>query len=139
MKITLTNLKKIYTLEQLKELDLGSPIYDIGERGGHLGFAGIHVANRIGVSSNYLPKNYGVYCNYLGGGIRGALTHSGFDDKISIRKKQLLEALADACKRVYNDIELELGLFDDTDADGETNWNNVATKKARESGTISGY
>ena len=140
MKITLTNLKKIYTLEQLKELDMGSPIYDIGERGGHLGFAGIHVANRIGVSSNYLPKSYGVYCNYLGGGIRGALTHSGFDDKISIRKKQLLEALADACKRVYINIEADMGLIDEYDEySGEPNWNNMATNTARNNGTVSAY
>lgn len=139
MKLTLTNLKKIQTLAELKELELGNPIYDIGDRGGHLGFSGHKVAEKVGVNQMYLPKNYGVYCNYLGGGIRGALTPSGFDVMITGRKKQLLEALAEACKRVYNDIELELGLFDDTDEDGETNWNNVATKKVRESGIVSGY
>ena len=140
MKMTLTNLKKIQTLSELKELELGSPIYDIGDRGGHLGFNGINVANKVGVLSNYLPKSYGVYCNYLGGGVRGALTHSGFDIKIVGRKQKLLEALADACKRVYINIEADMGLIDEYDEYiGEPNWNNMATNTARNNGTVSAY
>jgi len=140
MKITLTNLKKINTLEQLKELDMGSPIYDIGGRGGNLGFIGINVANRIGVLSNYLPRNFGVHCNYLGGGVRGSLIPSDFDIKIVGRKRQLLEALGEACKRVYLNLEGGSGLNDEYDEySGEPNWEAIATNTARKNGTTSAY
>ena len=140
MKITLTNLKKINTLEQLKELDMGSPFYDIGYRGGHLGFRGIDVANRLGIDYANIPSSFGVYCNYLGGGVRGALVVSDFNVNVKGRKKQLLEAVGEACKRVYINIEGGSGLNDEYDEhSGEPNWEAMATNRARLKGILSAY
>jgi len=131
MKITLTNLKKIYRLEELNSLDMGKAFYDIGHRGGHLGFRGVDVANRLGINPLLLPISFGVYCNYLGGGVRGVLVVSDFNVNVKGRKRQLLEAIGQACRRVYNDIELELGVLDE--------WDEIATKQARDNGIISAY
>jgi len=131
MKITLTNLKKINTLEELNLLDMGKAFYDIGHRGGHLGFRGIDVANRLGINPLLLPTSFGVYCNYLGGGTCGALVVSDFNVNVKGRKRQLLEAIGQACRRVYNDIELETGVFDE--------WNELATNQARKNNIISAY
>jgi len=140
MKITLTNLKKINTLEELNLLDMGKAFYDIGYRGGHLGFRGIDVANRLGINYSNIPTSFGAYCNYLGGGIRGALVVSDFNVNVKGRKKQLLEAVGEACKRVYLNLEGDSGLNDEYDEHtGEPNWETMGTNRARLKGIVSGY
>jgi hypothetical protein len=86
-----------------------------------------------------LPNKFGAYCNYLGGGIRGSITQSDFSDTVQGRKRALLEALSEACVRVYNDIENDMGMNETEDDDGEIVWDALATKQAREAGIVSGY
>ena len=139
MKMTLTNLKKINTLAELQSLQIGAVSYDIGGRGGTLGFRSAAVAERVKVPVQYMPSMFGAYCNYLGGGIRGAMQHTDFDKLIVGRKRLLLEALGEACIRVYLNLEAEDGLIEENDDDGEINWDNVATNVARANGTKSAY
>lgn len=136
---TLKQINKVQTLEQLNALNIGTVDYEFGYRGGNLGFHGSDVAESFKIDSNYLPRMYGAYCNYLGGGIRGAISPSGFSDSVPEVKAKRLRALADACIRVYNNLEDESGLNDTEDEDGDTNWDALATKGARRSGIVSAY
>jgi hypothetical protein len=133
MKIS--QLNKIQSVSGLEELGIGKLQYDIGGRGGYLGFYGSDVAAALNVNANDLPGKFGVYCNYLGGGIRGAVTASGYNKACS--KAALLDALSAACKRAYVNAEAELN--DETYEDGDTNWDAIATKAARAAGTKSAY
>ena len=136
-KLTLRAIKKIQTLDDLRDLDLGIKGDGPGYRGGTLGVSGSRLAWALNIPENFLPPNYGVYCNYLGGGIRGALGESGYNPNIPISKQKLLDELAQAVKRVYTNLEGEAGLLDDEYPDGETNWDNLATKTARKAGVKS--
>lgn len=140
-KITISQLNKIETLEDLEALqdELGRLDYEIGYRGGHLGFNGNNIAGYIGVDESDLSNGYGCGCNYLGGGLRGSIFASGYNKEVTGRKAQWLNALADACIRVYNWIEQGEGLQAEEDADGETNWDNVGTKSSRNAGIVSAY
>ena len=137
--ITIKQIKKAQTISDLENLGIGSLKYDISYRGGHLGFSNSDVASAIGISYADLPNYFGAYCNYLGGGIRGAICTSDFNGNISGRKRQLLVEIAEACKRVYENIENEAGLNDDYNDDGDTNWNAKATNAVRNAGITSAY
>jgi len=137
MKLNLTNLRKIKTLDELEKLDIGPINVEVGHRGGHLGFRGEDVATAINVDASYLPKNYGAYCNYLGGGLRGAVCASGFDRAITGREAQLLNELAEACKRAY--VNAEGPMNNEVDEDGEINWEAKGTNASRRAGIERAY
>jgi len=137
--LTIRELKKVRTYEDLEGLGIGRVYCDIGGRGGGIGFYGSDVAEAVGVSECDLPSKFGAGCNYLGGGVRGSIFGSTWNEKeITGRKAQILGALADACVRVYENAENESGLNDDGE-DGEPNWDAQATKGARQAGIQSAY
>jgi hypothetical protein len=133
----LKDIRNAQSIEDLENLGLGSVYCDISYRGGGLGFYSSKVAEVIGLSESDLPSKFGAGCNYLGGGIRGSIFPSGFNTEIQGRKKQLLETIAEACVRVYKNLETESGMNDDDD--DEQNWEAIATQAARNSGIISAY
>jgi hypothetical protein len=126
---TLKQIKEINTLEELESLGM-SVFYDISHRGGGVGFYGGELSEHFKINPSLLPNKFGAYCNYLGGGIRGSITQSDFSDTVQGRKRALLEALSEACVRVYNDIENDMGMNETEDDDGEIVWDALATKQA---------
>ena len=130
-------LKKVNTIDDLNELGIGRVIADISHRGGGLGFYARDVAEAFKVPVEYLPGNFGAGCNYLGGGVRGAIFASGFDKMITGRKAELLNELSAACIRAYEHAEGEMN--NELDEDGDTNWDAVATKASRRAGITSAY
>ena len=129
-------LDKVQTLEQLESLGIGRIYYDVGYRGGDLGFAALDVAKWAGVDPNWLPRMFGCMCNYLGDGVRGAIYASDFDDRIPEAQASKLRALGEACVRVYESIETNDldGYNNEIDGDSEPNWDAKATKAARAAG-----
>ena len=137
--LTVKEIRKVETIEGLDGLGIGRIECDISHRGGGIGFWGSDVASALEVNENDLPRKFGAGCNYLGGGIRGSISGSGFNEKnITGKKAQILSALADACVRVYENVENESGLNSDYE-DGETNWDAQATKASRKAGIKSAY
>ena len=138
--ITLKQLEKVKTLEDLQGLGIGELCVDISYRGGGVGFRNSDISRALDVSEYYLPRKFGAGCNYLGGGMRGSIFPSDYSDEITDRRKrQLLDAIAAACVRVYESIENEAGLNTEESPDSETNWEAIATRKARQSGITSAY
>lgn len=135
---TLKQLNSVQTLSDLEALKIGNVIYDLSFRGGYLGFHGWEVAEHFKLDMFYLPRKFGAYCNYLGGGVRGAVSPSDFG-AVPKKKSDLLKALGEACVRVYINLENEDSMNDEVDSEGETNWDAIATNKARESGIRSAY
>ena len=131
-------INAIQTPEDFCSIGLPLDVINISERGGYLGFSISSLDTFLDISSVYLPGHVGAYCNYLGGGLRGTIQTSNYSDKITGRKKQLLDAILQACKRVYINIESESGLTSETD-DGETNWENTGTNACRAAGINSAY
>jgi hypothetical protein len=131
MSITVKQLKAVVTLDQLEALNIGQCQYDISGRGGYLGFYGQDVSRFLEIDDSFLPPKFGVYCNYLGGGLRGSLCTASFSKNVPAKKARLLSALVDACKRVYENVENDEGLNAETYLDGNTNWNAVGTKASR--------
>lgn len=136
--ITLKKLNAVQTLDDLQKLNIGNVDYDLSHRGGYLGFKDTDVANSLNVDGGLLPNKFGAYCNYLGGGMRGSIVGSNFDKRITGNKAKRLEALANACVRVYKDMEDEAALNDE-DVEGDVNWDAIATNAARGAGIISAY
>lgn len=114
-------------------------IADISYRGGNLGFYGSFIAEFVGTDDWLLPRSFGAYCNYLGGGLRGTINASDFSNDITGSTRELLKAIANACVRAYNYYENEEGLQDEVDEDGETNWENAGTNASRKAGVVSAY
>ncbi|NQT22342.1 MAG: hypothetical protein HQ579_02770 [Candidatus Omnitrophica bacterium] len=137
MENKLKNVKSCETVESLGALGIGELVYDIGCRGGSLGFYGSDVAEFAGCSESDLPGKYGCYCNYLGGGVRGAVVASGYSGKVGAKAAKLLDAIAEACKTAY--VNAENGLNDEVYEDGDINWDALATQSARKSGMVSAY
>ena len=136
----IARIKKVKTVEDLQELNIGNVIVDVSSRGGKLGFRSGDVANAADVPISYLPvSGYGVFCNYLGGGLRGSIVNSGFSPAVKGAKAKLLNELAAACKKAYLSTEDDSGLCDETYPDGDTNWESLGTKKCREAGLVSAY
>ena len=139
-----TELKKINTYEEFESFckDNGlNPIVDIGGRGGKLGVHGSTLASAIGVNEYNIPNKVGAFCNYLGGGLRGAVSCSnGFQNHgVPKRKAELLDAFCEMCKRVYENVENESGMNDEFDEDGEINWEAKGTNASRNAGIVSAY
>ena len=110
---------------------------DVSHRGGGVGFSCFDAENFLEIDNNLLPRNNGAYCNYLGGGLRGSICLSNYSPKIKGRKKILLDAILQACKRIYFYIESPLN--EEEDSDGETNWDAVGTAAVRRAGVKSAY
>jgi len=142
-KQLLKKLNAIQTYEDLESLaGLGEIACEISHRGGGLGFYGDNVASwdaLENVHADDLPNKFGAGCNYLGGGLRGAIFESGFSKDIEGSDREILEALQAACVRVYEDVENEGRLNDETYEDGETNWEAAGTKSCRAGGVVSAY
>lgn len=136
-KVTLTQIKKVNNLQDLKDLGIGNVYCDISHRGGGVGLYASAVAEHLNIPVSYLPRYVGAYCNYLGGGMRGAITSGGYNTAVSKAKAKILDALQDAAKRVYLNIEGDAN--DEVDDDGEINWDAKATNAARRAGVVSAY
>ena len=119
---------------RLEALGIGQLDYDIGYRGGTLGFRSSTVAAAFGIDENLLPRHIGAFVNYLGGGLRGSICTSTYSKEITGKKKELLDELLAACKRAYESLENGSGLNDDKYPDGDTNWEAQGTKAARAAG-----
>lgn len=128
-------------------------LFEVSHRGGHCGaYAGDVVAVLFPNHSDAwrdsldekLPGKVGVYCNYLGGGLRGAIAASASIEEMEahgIAKgvARQLAAFMDACGERYLEMENELGLNDETYPDGDTNWDAFGTNRVRKTGVISAY
>lgn len=125
----------------------GEADYEISHRGGHYGFDSGYLVDALfpNVSDSVrekilsgMPRKYGVYCNYLGGGIRGAVSSSGFASDLPKYVQKALSEIADHCKSSYHVIESEMGLIDEG-TDDEPNWDNIASNASRAAGVKSAY
>lgn len=134
---------------QLEEA--GKALIDLGHRGGHYGFKSGVVVGALFPELDYdeaeeldgnLPNKIGAFCNYLGGGIRGAVCGSASQSDLEAHgvKPEHAEKLAEfieLCKDRY--IELEGDLNAEEYEDGDTNWDAIATNSARKAGVVSAY
>jgi hypothetical protein len=111
--VKLSEINNAGSIEELNELGIGEVVCEISYRGGGLGFRGVDVARELDIDEGDLPRNFGVGCNYLGGGVRGAVVASGYNKKVSADKAKVLDALSEACKRAYLNAEQEAGIEDD--------------------------
>lgn len=126
--------------------------YDIGYRGGHYTIDASDALYIAGFTGDYdekcailesLPGKIGAGCNYLGGGLRGAIvgTVGSADEfvKHGVPEKyaQKLFLLVKAIKQRYEDIEN--GMNDEYDAYGEPNWDAIGTNANRRAGVTSAY
>lgn len=139
MAITIKALKSVQTIEELEDLNVGYLQYDIGYRGGYIGFSGAHVSEALGIPEWQLTGKVGAYVNYLGGGIRGSVCVSEFHQVENARKARLVEELVEACKRAYINAENETSMNDEVFEDEETNWDAVGTNAARIAGISRAY
>lgn len=138
--ISTKTLDKVKTYEAFFNLITKMGFHEAGEisyRGGKLGVNGAQLAKYLHISEGDLPRNYGAYCNYLGGGVRGAIVSSGYNNELPEKKKEWLEAFAEMCTRAYESVENGAGLNDDEE--DEPNWDARATKASREAGIVSAY
>lgn len=83
-----------------------------------------------------MPQNFGAFCNYLGGGIRGAVCRSSFSEELPKSIKAKLDDFGKECVRRY--LELEREWLDSGDAFTDE-WNEEATRKVRANGIISAF
>jgi len=122
--------------------------YDIGGRGGTYGAPADYVVEalfptleqeKINEIVNMLPNKVGVHCNYLGGGLRGALVRSDYDKALPAKYAKRIDAFTRECKARYLAIENDGGLNDETYPDGDTNWEALGTNASRRAGVESGY
>jgi hypothetical protein len=137
--ITIKEIKRVKTLEDLENLGIGDVYSDISHRGGGVGFKNTVLANYLAIDYFLLPNCFGAGCNYMGGGIRGSIFPSTFNSLIKGKIANILTELALACVRVYEDIENENSLNDELDADGETNYDALATNAVRTNGLTNAY
>lgn len=124
---------KLELLEDKDEVDI-----EIGHRGGHYGLKAEKVLGFLGidVGLDLLPDNVGVYCNYLGGGLRGAITGGGYSERIGVKEAKKLDDFISACKQRYEEIESEWA--EDPEAFTDE-WREAGTKSCRDTGIVSAY
>jgi hypothetical protein len=124
-------MKKQEFMQNLPVFD----IMDISHRGGTLGWYSStieeYIMDMTGINVYYLPSKTGVFCNYLGGGIRGRIQESEYHHAPKKAHKFLAWAVEHA-KQEYERIENEGGLNNEEYEDGETNWDAIATNRVRQ-------
>ena len=114
----------------------GKVIYDIGHRGGKYGllakdvFEILNFPEKDRIESNF-PEKIGVYCNYLGGGLRGAIVGGGYNENVRDTISKRIELFYQACEKRYEELEND-GIEPDE-------WNDEGTRRCRRSGIISAY
>jgi len=126
----------------------GSVDYDISYRGGHYGLKAEAVVSFLFAGKSeeiksqfieWLPNKVGASCNYLGGGLRGAITGSDYDRELPGYAAKLIDKFCAECKNRYNEIENSTGLNEEEDEDGETNWDAIGSNASRLAGVVSAY
>ena len=138
--MTIKDIKAAESVKDLEALGIGKVSCNLGHRGGGLGFYNADIANIVDVPECDIPAKFGAGCNYLGGGLRGSIFPSSYSDRIKDSKKiKLLDSIADACVRVYRNIENDNGLNEEEYPDGDTNWEAIGTKRARQTSVKSAY
>lgn len=140
-KSDIKKIKNYNQFEQFCKQHNLSIIMDISYRGGKLGVYGSDIARELNISENSIPSKVGAFCNYLGGGLRGAIScTSGFQNHgVPKRKAELLDEFCEMCKRVYENVEDEDGMNDEFDENGEINWETKGTNASRNAGIVSAY
>jgi len=116
--------------------------YEVGGRGGYCKVPAAAVLTALNIPEKYTdmcPEYIGAGCNYLGGGLRGSIfCTAGFQEHgIPKTYAARLNRFAQLLKTRYE--ELENGLNDETDQDGETNWEAMGTRLSRQAGVVSAY
>lgn len=140
MKITLKQLRKIESLQDLESLNIGRVLCEVGHRGGGIGFYGSDVASAFNVSEDAFGHKFGAACNYLGGGMRGSVFFGGYGKQYVPKSKQKhIDELGAALVRVYLWIENENNMNDEVDESGEINWDAKASNMSRLNGIRSAY
>lgn len=110
--------------------------YNVGYRGGGVGIPRGVLARLMTKYfdideewlANRLPKYFGAGCNYLGGGIRGQIFPSDYDDEIDSEEPEVANVLNEIAKLAveeYEIVEEEIGL-EEYDP-----WGWEATQKVR--------
>lgn len=139
MEELISKLKEVKYLNELEELNIGRINYDISYRGGTLYFRASDIEKVTGISEYDMSSKVGVYSNYLGGGLRGSIMTTSYNNELSMLECEFLYELGQACKRVYINLENEDCLNDEETIDGEINWEARGTNLCRESGITSAY
>lgn len=118
--------------------------YEVGHRGGYITVRSGRVLELLNIPEKYLgliPRKIGAGCNYLGGGVRGAVfSLSGAEyhkHGVPLVYALRLQRAGEVLKEKY--IEMEDGMNNETYEDGDTNWDAMATNASRKAGTISAY
>lgn len=155
-KVSVKDIRKCKTIGQLSQIGLVGLDYDVSYRGGYVGFIASAISKQFNIDINLLPKKIGAYCNYLGGGVRGTIAGSDYNERITGRKRIVLDAIIEACKRAYLNLENGYGMnvkfergfnaeFEDAfegefeNEETEMNWEEYATKEARKQMIVSAY
>jgi len=137
--LKVVDFKKVRSIEGFEALGFSAPVYDTGRRGGRFGYHGSEVSRLLDIPEDSISGISGAYCNYLGGGIRGAVTGSGYSSSLPKAKQALVKAFQDACVTVYINLENGTGLNDPEYPDGDTNWEAQGTAASRKAGIVSAY
>lgn len=125
-----------------------SAICDISHRGGNFGFRSADVVGALFADKSdavrdkildFMPAKFGAFCNYLGGGLRGAIVVSDFSPDMPGYAAKRLTKFGALCKAQYKAYEDDMGLNDDEYPDGDTNYEAIATAAVRGAGTVSAY
>lgn len=136
-------VKFLLEAEESGKLDI-----DIGYRGGHYGLRADAVVEFLFGDSNdgakenivnLLPEKVGVFCNYLGGGLRGSISGGGYNENLPAYVKKLIDKFVKCCKERYLEIESGTGLNEEEDENGEKNWDAIGSNRCRFAGVVSAY
>lgn len=129
--ITIKELKKVNTIEDLEDLNIGDLHWEVGTRGGFIYFSSTTVSDFFGIPEWQLTGKVGAYVNYLGGGLRGGVATSEYNRVEGKRKMRLVQELLEACRRAYISAEDEMGMNEEEYEDGDTNWEALGTARVR--------
>jgi len=131
--------QKMLELEDKNKVD-----YEVSYRGGYYGLSANDFVNEFIAEKDYtisivdyLPEKVGVYCNYLGGGLRGAIVGGGYGKELPLKIKKIIDSYTKVCKQRY--LEIEGRFNDEVDEDGEINWEAKGTNACRKTGIVSAY
>lgn len=148
------NNEKIDYKKIIEELEADNRhICDISHRGGTFGFWASDAIGELFPNLECeeksdvveaLPQKLGAYCNYLGGGLRGAVCVSGsasdfISHGVPEDKAEIIAEFLLAVRERYTEIENETYLNEEEDEDGETNWDAIGTNASRRAGVVSAY